>query len=385
MHKNTFAGLTGSMLMRGTSEKSRQEIQDAMDRLRATGGVSGGATGASASMETVKENLPEVLRLIGEVLRQASFPEGEFNTLKEERLAAIEQQMSNPQAIAASTFARHGNSYPKGHVHYSPTFDERIAAIKSATLEDVKGFHKDFYGASNGEVAISGDFETDSIVEVLKEVFPDWNSPGAYKRVENPYQEIAPANRSVETPDKANAVFIGGMPLSVSDGHPDYPALVLGNYMPGGGFLNSRLAVRNRQKEGLSYGVRAYLDASAKDKHGSFSTWAIAAPENIEKVEAAFREEIERALKDGFTPEEIAAAKSGYLQSRQVSRSQDSRLAGTMASRLFQGRTLVWDEKFERQIDALTADQIVSTLRRHLDPDKMTIVKAGDFAAAGKK
>ena len=76
MHKNTIAGLTGSMLMRGTSERTRQEIQDALDRLKATGRVSGGATGASASMETVKENLPEVLRLIGEVLRQASFPEG---------------------------------------------------------------------------------------------------------------------------------------------------------------------------------------------------------------------------------------------------------------------------------------------------------------------
>lgn len=385
MHKSTIAGLTGSMLMRGTAGRTRQEIQDALDRLKATASVSGGATGASASVETVKENLPEVLRLVGEVFRQPSFPEGEFDTLKEERLAAIEQQRSNPQAIAANTFARHGNRYPKGHLHYSPTFDERIAAIESATLEDLKGFHRDFYGASNGEVALSGDFESDSIVEVLKEIFPDWNSPGGYQRVEYPYQEIAPANRSVETPDKANAVFIAGLPLAVSDSHSDYPALVLGNYMLGGGFLNSRLAVRIRQKEGLSYGVRAYLEARSKDEHGSFTTWAIAAPQNIEKVEAAFREEVERALQDGFTAEEIAAAKSGYLQSRQVSRSQDSRLAGTMARRLFQGRTLAWDEDFERKIDALSGDRIVSALRRHLDPARMTIVKAGDFAAAAKK
>lgn len=385
MHKSTIAGMTGSMLMRGTVGRTRQQIQDALDRLKATARVSGSTTGASASVETVKENLPAVLRLIGEVFRQASFPEAEFDTLKEERLAAIEQQMSNPQAIAANTFARHGNSYPKGHVYYSPTFDEQIAAIKSATLENVKGFHKNFYGASHGEVALSGDFETDGIVEVLKEIFPEWNSPGDYKRVENPYQEITPANRSVETPDKANAVFIAGLPLAVSDNHADYPALVLGNYMLGGGFLNSRLAVRIRQKEGLSYGVRAYLEASAKDEHGSFTTWAIAAPQNIEKVESAFREEIERALRDGFTAEEIAAAKSGYLQSRQVSRSQDSRLAGTMASRLFEGRTLAWDEEFEKQIESLSGDRIVSALRRHLDPAKMTIVKAGDFAAAGKQ
>ena len=385
MHKSTIAGLTGSMLMRGTTSRTRQEIQDELDRLKATGRVSGGATGASASVETIKENLPEVLRLIGELLRQPSFPSGEFDTLKEERLATIEQQMSNPQAIAANTFSRHGNSYPKGHLHYSPTFDEQIASIKSTTLEDLKGFHKAFYGASHGEVALSGDFQPEGIVEVLKEIFPDWNSPGGYERVENPYQEIPPANRSVETPDKANAVFIAGMPLAVGDSHADYPALVLGNYMLGGGFLNSRLAVRIRQKEGLSYGVRAYLEARAKDQHGSFTTWAIAAPQNIEKVESAFREEVERALKDGFTADEIAAAKSGYLQSRQVSRSQDSRLAGTMASRLFEGRTLAWDEEFEKRIESLSGEQIVSALRRHLDPAKMTIVKAGDFAAAGKQ
>ena len=382
MHKGTIGGLTGSMLMRGTANRTRQEIQDALDRLKATARVSGGSTGASASVETVKENLPEVLRLLGEVFRQPSFPAGEFDTLKEERLSAIEQQRSNPQAIAANTFARHGNRYPKGHVHYSPSFDEQIAAIGSATLEDLKSFHGDFYGASHGEVALSGDFEPDRIVEVLKEILPEWNSPSPYRRVAQPFQEIAPINRSVETPDKANAVFIAGMPLAVSDNHQDYPALVLGNYMLGGGFLNSRLAVRIRQKEGLSYGIRAYLNARAKDDNGSFTTWAIAAPQNIEKVESAFREEIERALEDGFAPEEIAAAKSGFLQSRQVNRSQDGRLAGTMASRLFQDRTLAWDEEFERKIDALSGDQIVSVLRRHLDLAKMIIVKAGDFAAA---
>ena len=143
--------------------------------------------------------------------------------------------------------------------------------------------------------------------------------------------------------------------------------------------------MRIRQKEGSATGIRAYLNASAEDDHGSFTTWAIAAPQNIEKVESAFREEVQRALQDGFTAKEIAAAKSGFLQSRQVTRSQDDRLAGTMASRLFQGRTLAWDEEFERRIDSLTGDRIVSALRRHLDPARMIIVKAGDFAAAAEQ
>ena len=384
MHKGTIAGLTGSMLMRGTTSRTRQEIQDELDRLKANGRVSGSATGASASLETTKENLPEALRLVGEIFSQPSFPPGEFETLKEERLAAIEQRRNDPQQIASNTFARHRRPYPKGHIHYSPTFDEEIAAVKATTLEDLRQFHQDFYGASHGEVAISGDFESEEIVKILEKIFAEWKSPSRYQRVKDPYQEISPANRSLETPDKANAVFIAGMLLPISDGNENYPALVLGNYMLGGGFLNSRLAVRIRQKEGLSYGIRAYLSASAKDDRGSFVTWAIAAPQNIEKVESAFREEVQRALKDGFTAEEIVAAKSGFLQTQQVNRAQDSSLARTMASRLFQGRTLAWDEEFEQKIDALTGDQILAALRRHLDPEKLIIIKAGDFASASK-
>ncbi len=384
MHKNIVAGLTGSMLMRGTTSRTRQEIQDELDRLKVRGGVSGGATGASASVETVKENLPAALRLVGEIFRQPSFPPGEFETLKEERLSAIEQRRTDPQRIASKAFERHRRPYPKGHVHYSPTFDEEIARVKAARLEDLRQFHKNFYGASHGEVAISGDFESDEIVEVLKELFATWKSPSRYERVKDPYREIAPINRSLETPDKANAVFIAGMLLPIRDDNQDYPALVLGNYMLGGGFLNSRLAVRIRQQEGLSYGVRAYLSVSAKDDRGSFATWAIAAPQNIEKVESAFREEVQRALKDGFTAEEIVAAKSGFLQTQQVNRSQDGSLAGTMTRRLFQDRTLAWDEEFEQKIDALTGDQILNALRRYLDPAKLVIIKAGDFAKAAK-
>ena len=111
---------------------------------------------------------------------------------------------------------------------------------------------------------------------------------------------------------------------------------------------------------------------------------AIAAPQNIEKLESVFLEEIQRVLNDGFTAEELAAAKSGYLQTLQVNRAQDRRLAGILASRLFQERTLIWDEQFENKIAALTNDEILIALRQYLDPTKLIIMKAGNFAKAAK-
>ena len=149
--------------------------------------------------------------------------------------------------------------------------------------------------------------------------------------------------------------------------------------MLGGGFLSSRLASRIRQKDGLSYGVGSGMNVSALDQFGRFTATAIYAPQNAEKLEAAFKEEIERMLKDGFTAEEVAAAKTGYLQSRQVSRAQDNELAGRLNTYLFLDRTLKWDADVEAKIKALTPEQINAAMRRHMNPAKISIIKAGDF------
>jgi zinc protease len=155
--------------------------------------------------------------------------------------------------------------------------------------------------------------------------------------------------------------------------------MVLGNYMLGGGFLNSRLATRIRQKEGLSYGVGSQFAASPLEESGTFLTFAIYAPQNAQKLEAAYKEEIARALKDGFTDQEVKEAKSGYLQNAQVGRAQDQALAGKLSSYLFLDRTLAWDGSLEKKIAALAPEEIAAAMRRHIDPSKVTIVKAGDF------
>jgi len=166
----------------------------------------------------------------------------------------------------------------------------------------------------------------------------------------------------------------------MKDDNPDYPAIALGHYMLGGGVLNSRLAMRIRQKEGLSYGVGSNVFVSAIDQYGRFTATAIYAPQNVEKLEAAFKEEIARMLKDGFTAEEVATAKSGYLQAREVSRAQDNELLGRFNNYLFIRRTFAWDADFEAKIKALTPEQINAAMRRHVDPAKISIFKAGDFA-----
>ena len=379
MNRSAAATLAGAMLDRGTQKHTREQLKDEFDKLKARVNIFGAATQASASIETTRANLPAVMRLVAEALREPSFPENEFNQVKQEILSGIESQRSEPTAIGSLEFQRLLNPYPKGDVRYVATFDESIAEIKATTLDDVKKFYKDFYGASNAELTVVGDFDKEETAKLANELFGSFKSPRPFTRIPRPFQDIASTNKSFETPDKANGFFIAGLNLKLRDDNPDFAALALGNYMLGGGFLNSRLAARIRGKEGLSYGVGSRLSASSLDESGSFTTTAIYAPQNATRLEAVFKEEIALALKDGFTAAEVEAAKKGYLQSRQVSRAQDGELVGRLGNYLFINRTLAFDAALDKQLQALTPEQVNAAMRKYITPDRITIIKAGDF------
>ena len=110
---------------------------------------------------------------------------------------------------------------------------------------------------------------------------------------------------------------------------------------------------------------------------GHFGVYAIAAPENIEKVRLAVREELERALKDGFTEAEVEAAKRGYLESLKVGRSRDSSLAHLLNVYMLRDRDVLWLSEWDKKIKALTPEQMKKALQTHIDLEKLTIVTAG--------
>ncbi|MPR32211.1 M16 family metallopeptidase [Salmonirosea aquatica] len=384
MNKGTIASLTASMLDKGTTNKTRQQIKDELDRLKARVNFFGGNNQAGVTIETTRDNLPEVMKLVADVLRNPAFDANEFEKLKQEQLAQIEAQRSEPQAIAINEFRRITSPYPKGDIRYITTFDEDVAEVKAATLDQVKAFYKDFYGADNASLAVVGDFDKEQIQKIIDDNFNTWKSAKPFTRIASPYQPVKAENKSFETPDKANAMFVAGFNMPLQDTDPDYPALVMANYMLGGGFLNSRLATRIRQKDGLSYGVGSQFNASSLDKNGSFLAYAIYAPQNVEKLEQAFKEELEKVTKEGFTADELKAAKSGYLQSRQVSRAQDASLAGTLSNNLYLNRTMDWEADFEKKIEALTPEAVKAAAAKYIDYSKITVIKAGDFEKAKK-
>jgi zinc protease len=382
MNRSIVAQATGDMLQRGTTKHTRQQLKDEFDRLKARINSSSLPASVNITAETTRDNLAAVMALIGETLESPSFPQSELDTWKQETLAAAEERRTDPQAVAQTAFGRHLNDYPKGDVRYVSTPQEDIAAINALSLDDVTKFYKSFLGASAGELAVVGDFDPKTLSAQASELFGNWKNGAAFTRVPKIYQDAAPVSQSFETPDKANALFLAGFNLNLRDDDPTYPALVVANSILGGGGLYSRLGSRIRQKDGLSYGVGSFMNVGPLDKAGTFTTFAIYAPQNASRLETAFHEEIARALKDGFTQQEVDEAKKGYLESRKVQRAQDATLARTLATELFIHRTMQWDAQFEQKVAALTLDEVNAALRKWIDPARITIIKAGDFAKA---
>lgn len=377
--KATAASLAGAMLQRGTSAKTRQQIKDEFDRLKAQVNIFGGATSASVRIQTQRPNLAAVLRLVGEVLRDPGFDAQEFKELKQERLASIEEQRSEPTTQGFTAFGRFLHPYPAGDPRATLTVDEQVAAINATTLEQAQAFYKEFYGADHAQVAVVGDFDPAEVTTILGSFLGNWKSPSAYVRIPQEFRQNDSTSIVLNTPDKANAFFIAGLNIKLRDDEPGYAALTLGDYMLGGGFLHSRLATRIRQKDGLSYGIGSFMNASSQDESGQWITYAISAPENSTKVDAAFKEEMARAVKGGFRPEELDEARTGWLQERSVMRAQDGALAGILASNLYLDRTMAFDAALDDQVRKLTATDVNSAVQKFIDLNRLAVVRAGDF------
>lgn len=375
----TAASLTGAMLMRGTTRHTRQQIQDAIDRLHAQVNVFGGAGRADVRIETTRENLPAVLRLVGEVLRMPAFDSTEFELLRTEQLAGLEEQRSEPTAQGSIAFQRALNPWPDDDPRATLTIDGQVAATRGVRLSQLRDFYRGFYGADHGQMAVVGDFDAAAIRQLADSIFGDWRSPVPFERIPSEYRDVGPGKIVLKTPDKANAFFLAGMNIAVRNDDSVYAPLVIGNFMLGGGFLNSRLATRIRQREGISYGVGSSLFAASLDRAGAFQTYAIYAPENVARLETAFNEEVARVLQEGYAAEELDKARQGWLQQRELGRSRDAQLAGTLADQLFTGRTMGYEADLDRRVTGLSVAQVNAAVRRFIDPARFTMVEAGDF------
>ena len=388
------SGFLARLMVRGTKNLTRQQIQDQLDKnfarlgtgmnMRMLGGSQGLGT-LTFTIETKRANLPAALDILRQILREPILPGSEFEVMKNEDLAGAQQGRSDPIRQGLNRIQRLMSRYPSDDVRYVPTVDEQIDRLKKVSLDQVRTLYQEYLGADHGEFVVVGDVEPSEVLPILSRTLEGWKSDKPYAWIARPYQpEIEPRRETIETPDKENAVYLGAIAMPVKDDDPDYAALAMGNFILGGGSLSSRIADRLRQKGGLSYTAMSMLQASPIDRRASLLILAIYNPDNVAKVVAGVDDELTRLLKDGVKTDELEKAKTGYLQQQQVSRTTDATLTAILSENLFLGRTMQFQADLEQKIKALTPEAVDEALRKYFDLKRMSAVTAGDFVVKKK-
>ena len=378
------ANLLAPLLMRGTKNLTFQELRDEMTRLDVTINSMAIADGSIAfRVNARRDSLPEALDLLRQILREPKLDAQELETIRQAHIANAEDSRTDPHSLAMNLLSRSREPYPEGDVRETLTPDENIAQLKSITIDQLRKLYAEYLGAVDGELVVVGDFEPEPTLKQVNEMLDGWKPKQPYERIERTaFLDVPGKEHTILTPDKANANYVAGLQIAMDDQHPDYPALMLGNYVFGGAGLSSRLATRVRQKEGLSYGVGAVFSASPLDEVGSLTMYAICNPENIDKVQTAIRQELERLLKEGIPADEFDKARTGLLKSRERERSDDSSVLVRLQRSLRLNQTLEYDEGIDEKLTSLTREEVQAALRKHFDPERLVVVTAGDFKKA---
>jgi zinc protease len=387
LHYGDQASLTGqhevaeavaALLDKGTKILTREQIEGRLDQLKTELGVTAAAGRVTLTLTSRREHLPAAIALVGDLLRYPVFPADALSERTRLALTGIEQRRKEPNAVAQNAVARLGNTYPRGDVRYARSFEEMVDDANSVSVDKLRAFHARFYGASNVEFAAVGAMDAAAVKAALQAAFADWKSPSVFARVPQPLVTVKPERLLLITPDKQNAYMLVRLGLPLTDADADYPALTLANHIVGSGG-SSRLWKRIRETEGLSYGVGSSVQWNSLEPNSPWQTAAIYAPQNRAKVETAFQEEIARALKDGFTAQELAEAQTSVLGFRRLSRAQDASVAAALANNLYLGRTFVIAAQVDAAIEKLTLEQVNAALRKYLRPERFVSAFAGDF------
>ena len=267
--------------------------------------------------------------------------------------------------------------YPKGHVYYSYNSSEKVKAIQSINIEDVKNFYKKYFSLKSLNISVVGDISESDAKALIPKYFSAWDKDlevvkPALKKVNLKDSKHKHINKEAKQQSEA---FIGHVG-EISRNHPDFYPLFLANFALGGSPLSSKLGTKVRDENGLVYNIRSSFSAGVTP--GPFYITLGANPENVEKAISLAKEAVTEFLKNGITETELEATKSfltGSFAVRNLSSNDD--IAEVAKQILVYDLDLDYPENYSEIIDSISLEQVNEAARKYIHPDKFSVVTVG--------
>ncbi len=365
--------LTGMLLDQGTRKQDKFSIAEKLEAVGASIEFRVGADLLEISAKSLSKDAPLLISLIAEQLRAPAFSAEEFSKAKKQFAGTVRRSLENTDFRAGETFSR--AVYPLGHPNRQPAPEDLLAAIESASLEDVLAFHKAWYGPEQMTLVLVGDLDLDRFQAELGKAFAGWQ--GGRKVVRTAFTDSGKRtpNQDVALADKTSVSVVLGQASGLHYSDPDYQALRLGTAILGSGFTG-RLMANVRDKEGLTYDVGARL-GNDMFHAGDWRITASFAPATLDQGIASIRRQLALWYEQGVTAAEFEARKSSLIGSFKVDLATSDGMAGALLAAVNRGYELNWLDDFPLRVNALTLAQVNTAIRKYLKPEQMILVKAG--------
>ncbi|MFY1048367.1 M16 family metallopeptidase [Chryseobacterium sp. GP-SGM7] len=378
--KAVVGSLMAQVMKTGTKSHTKEQIQDMLDQWKSSINFSFGGQALYIGVSTYKEHLPKVMGLMKEILTEANFPEAELVKTVNEYNTYLESSLNDPESLAFTEIEKITENYPKESIFYTMSFKEQIEANKSIKRQELVDFYNKILGGNNGVGTMVGDLDSKTASSLMENTFAKWNSKSTYEQIKPELFATKKQDKEYITPDKENGAAVGKISFTMDTKSPDYPALLIANEMLGsGGFLTSRIPTRLREKEGISYGAGSYMSIPVSNTVASWGWYAYFNPTKKDAVNKALKEEINKAVKDGFTEDELKSNLNSWLTSRKTGLGNENTLMSLVNNKLQYGVALEDYDTLEAKASALKINQVNDALRKYISKDKMTSIFAGDF------
>ncbi|HEY2881163.1 MAG TPA: pitrilysin family protein [Pirellulales bacterium] len=372
--KNPILGeLTAEMLSRGTNKHDVRAIAALLDQVGAQINFEYEGGNLRFVARCLKADLPRVVGILAEELREPSFPDEEFEKLRQLKLAEAQQMREDTDSQADIAFRR--TVFPQGHPLHRMTADERTEALKNATAAQVKAFHHTWVGPEHCTMVLVGDADAGGVQAIVGKEFSGWTGGAALPKLPTAEALKHPPEQTVEIPGKQSVSVVMGTPTGLHKTDADYLPLSVATSTLGHGFT-SRLVSTVRDTEGLTYGINSGLSGGDQLDRA----WTITATFNPALVKQGLestRRELAAWRKSGITAAELDYRKSALSGEHRVRMATTTGLAETILETICGGLPLTWIDDYPSQVAALSLEQVNGAIRKYVDPQNLLLVKAG--------
>jgi zinc protease len=375
--KPGLAQITANLLERGTKRRTKLQLANDLESVGAQLAFSADPFAVNVAARALSKDLPLVISTIAEQLREPAFPADELEKLKQQLIAVLQEQQSNTGYRARERFTQ--LIFDEASPFYMPGGERLIQSISSITVEDVRSFYTKFYGGRSLVISMSGDIEKTDVQRQFEEAFGPFTGPESVDiNVIDPSPQDETRREIVLVKEKSSVDILLGSAAPLRRDSEDYYAALLANSALGESTLSSRLGLRVRDQEGLTYGINSRFRAPSLAA-GPWYVGVTVNPNNIEKAINSALNVLRDYVQNGVRADELADEKSAAIGSFKVGLATNAGLAQAMWNAEFYRLGMDYIDRYPQIIQAVTVEEVNAAIRKYFRPDQLTVVIAGDI------